>query len=337
MGIECPPRRPTTALVKRLGLAAFSVALLLGVPPSSVSAQGSPAGSSNAPRPQIRGVPTRGVPTRGISRRGVNERASPTPPGSTLVDEPEEDVLSPSPRPPTSPKAPAGRPRPQAAGNSPGAPRVQIRPRLLTLRTGQILRARSRWIDGRWSYATAEGWRKLPVDAVLSSALQSDVLDESRRRRRLSDPNDPVARRSQAQWLLDRGLVTEGLRELDELLALDGDDPDVLELLSCMDRSVLLPTAALAPGEDIAWNRLLAVGARQSPSLQELTILQLVEHGIRHRNALERSLQDQLSASDPLRRTFGALALRRLFAVRPIGASQAEQHRQLPKQSAEQP
>jgi len=316
----------------------LSWSLLLSTAPLHAQAAASPQSPQGSAGPQVRsttnpggglrGAPTYGLATYGSSARGLSSRTEVVSHRPTLAEflewigaepTPAPGVGSPPPPPPAPGAGAAPRPVPRigpgaapAGGTESPDAQYRLRARLLTLRSGAVLQATSRRLDDGWQVQIDGAWQRLAGNEVVSTVLEGDVLAELRQRLRGRDDSDPGALLADADWMLERGLVREGLRALDVLLAGDPDDPDVLELLAASSEKLLAPGAGPADGTEA----LLALGARSSPGAQELIVQQLVPYGVRHRNELERRLLDEQQSPDAARSDFGALALRRLFPAR---------------------
>jgi hypothetical protein len=304
---------------RTLGLAALCVATLLTMA-EPLQAQDIQPRSTTNPYGGLRGNSTRGLATRGASSRSISGRTTARPMAPVVAVEPTKTTGT-GPTPPAStpaPLPPGRRAQPQPAAAKPRAAASRIRPRLITLKGRKVLRGRSHLSNGLWNIQTRDGWRTVPEGDVLRTDLESDVLAGIRKRRRTTDRQDPVARLNEARWMLDLGLASEALGELDELLERADSEHGAVELLSRDDlsRFVSRPDETL---DDVrAMEHLLDFAARSTPSIQELVILELVPFGARHRNELERLLQDRHDALDSQQRVFGARALRRLFPARSV-------------------
>ncbi len=217
--------------------------------------------------------------------------------------------MTPAPMPAPAPKAAA----PRAGAAKPKASPSQIRPRIVTLKSGKVLRGRSHLSHGAWKVRTKRGWQTVAADEVQRTDLESDVLTMVRKRRRSRDRSDPTERLAEAEWMLKLGLVSEALDELDNMLADELTAPGALDVLGCANLADLLPARTPSQGELDAMQQLLEFAPSSSSSVQELAIMELVSYGARHRNQLERALLSQKVDPQPARQQFAKLALRRLF------------------------
>lgn len=205
--------------------------------------------------------------------------------------------------------APAG----DLDGDLDGGPseRQPIRKRLLTLRGGLVVRGSTRATDGRWSWKRDGEWLPLPLGAVIAVRDEDDARAELADRRRPLRKAAPAERVPLVEWMLEIGFYSEGLAELDRMLAEAPDDPAVLALLDRDDLPVRVP--AWSPADPGSVTALLDYAARSPASLQELVVRELTRLPLSERRELQPLLNAGLVRSDALRRRFSALALRRLF------------------------
>ena len=187
---------------------------------------------------------------------------------------------------------------------------AQSRRRLLHARGGGVLRVESRLRDGHWEYQRKgeEAWIALPPGVVSTARLESEALDELHSRRAALGRTTPDQLTGLAQWALDEGLYEEGLKQLDELLAADPDQPDALALLHRDDLPLRLPGAD-APGE------LLQFAMTAPPALREIAVTRMAQ--IEDQAPLRVDLLAHLSGKTIAERAMAALALRRLSASEP--------------------
>lgn len=183
--------------------------------------------------------------------------------------------------------------------------------RVLRLASGQSVRVVSRWVDGRWEYRGKGGWKALERGAVVEATSETDLLKTWNTKRAACDPKDPTQRTLLADWAAGVGLTTEALGELDALLARDPDHAGAREVLAAhwffRVPSLSPATGGLAARED----ELLRFGAAQTAAGRELVVLELSMHP--DKAALRARLLGELTSTIVVRRSFGALALRRLF------------------------
>jgi len=183
--------------------------------------------------------------------------------------------------------------------------------RVLHLASGQSIRVVSRYADGRWEYKGKGGWKALQPGSVVSVALESDLVKQWRARRAALDTRNCDDRAALAAWAARAGLMQEALTEIDAVLMLEPDNAAALELLErtwfFTVPSLQVEADALAAAED----ELLRFGASQSPAGRELAAMQLARHPDRAK--LKVRIASELRSSVVTRRSFAALAMRRVF------------------------
>ena len=219
--------------------------------------------------------------------------------------------------PVVSPPCPIASPI-QAASSAPAdAPEAR---RILHLRNGQTIRVLSRERKGLWEYHGKSGWKELAEGFVDSSALESDVLREWNTRKAATPPADLAARAKAADWALSAGLAVEGLDEMSNVLAFDPDRKEVLESLAAHADVMTVPAVDPSParrGPSTA--ELLRFGASAPAAARELAVLELKK--LPRDKELTDLLLAELRSNVVTRRSFGALALRRLVpgeGVKPL-------------------
>lgn len=203
------------------------------------------------------------------------------------------------------------------SGEDPDSPEAR---RILHLRSGQTIRVLSRQKSGVWEYHGKAGWKELAAGAVESSILESEVLRDWNAKKSQAAPSDLAARSRTADWALSAGLAAEGLEEMTAVLALDPDRREVLESLAAHADVMSVPAIDSTPArrsESAA--ALLRFGASVPGAARELAVLEL---GKLPRDAeLTTLLLAELRSQVVTRRSFGALALRRLIpgeGVKPL-------------------
>jgi hypothetical protein len=207
--------------------------------------------------------------------------------------------------------APAARPAPLSQEQL----AAQSRRRLLHARGGGVLRVESRLRDGHWEYQRKgeDAWIALPPGVVSAARLESEALDELHSRRAALGRTTPDQLTGLAQWALDEGLYEEGLKQLDELLADDPDQPDALALLHRDDLPLRLPGPD-SPGE------LLQFAMTAPPALREIAVLRMTQ--IEDQAPLRVDLLAHLSGKTIAERSMAALALRRLSTETPCNEAE---------------
>jgi len=151
--------------------------------------------------------------------------------------------------------------------------------RILTLRSGQTLRTRSKFDGDQWLVRMNGGWSGLPSGLVVESATVKALLKEAKRLERSLKLSDPDQRAELAFWLAEHGLYNEALSHLDINLR---KDPDHGPTLAIIERGLVpvrldkyVPKTAPAARADAAsWakaTRDLFDGlARLSPATREI-------------------------------------------------------------------
>lgn len=192
--------------------------------------------------------------------------------------------------------------------------------RILHLQNGQTIRVLARERNGAWEYHGKEGWKALAPGLVVSTELESDVLKEWRTRKAAASPSDLAARTKLADWGLSAGLSVEGLEEMNAVLALDPDRREALDSLATHTDVMSVPSIEVpADRRADSIQALLRFGASVPPSARELAVLELGK--LPRDESLQETLLAELRSSVVTRRSFGALALRRLLpgqAVKPL-------------------
>lgn len=183
--------------------------------------------------------------------------------------------------------------------------------RILELSNGQKIRVVSRKNGDRWEYKSRDEWKSVDAALVVRATNEADVLKEWHQRSAACDRREMHQSIELARFAFDRGLVAEGLAVADACLAIDPDHPQVRKLL---DRSDLMsvPSLRVPPTDlDAAKGALYRFGASMPPAARELAVRELA--GVGHDDALRAELARELSSNISARRSFAALALRRIF------------------------
>jgi hypothetical protein len=189
--------------------------------------------------------------------------------------------------------------------------REPIRKRLLTLQGGLVLRGTTRFELGRWSWKRDGEWTPLPLGAVVSARTEKEALAELSKRRQPLRKAAAALRVPLVEWMLQTGLYTEALGELDRMLGEAPDDPAVLALLARNDLPVRVP--AWSSGDAESMKALLDYAARSPASLQEMVVRELEPLPLAELRELQPLLTAGLTSRESQRRRFSVLALRRLF------------------------
>jgi hypothetical protein len=203
------------------------------------------------------------------------------------------------------------------ASDSADAPEAR---RILHLRNGQTIRVLSRERKGVWEYHGKSGWKELGDGFVVSCALESEVLREWTAKKAGIPPADYAARAKAADWALSAGLAAEGLEEMTNVLAFEPDRKEVLESLAAHADVMSVPAIDPSParrGPTTA--ELLRFGASMPGAARELAVLELKK--LPRDKELTDLLLGELRSNVVTRRSFGALALRRIVpgeGVKPL-------------------
>jgi hypothetical protein len=188
--------------------------------------------------------------------------------------------------------------------------------RMLHLANGQTVRVVSRWNADHWEYRNKAGWQVLAPGQVGRAVLERDVLREWTARRDQADLKQVAERVELARWALAAGLVTEGLAQIDVVLAREPDCADALALLR--PHGLVNVPALSGPETQLAAQKetLYRWAAARPISGREMAVMELGR--LARDAALEEELSRELRSPIVTRRSFGALALRRLFPGRGI-------------------
>lgn len=217
-------------------------------------------------------------------------------------------------------QSPSIAPSPAPAARAESAPQDPAEARrILRLASGQTIRVLSRWRDGAWEYKGRGGWERLDPRAVTGAALEADALRAWRDARAKSDPKDLAARCELARFAAERGLATEALGELDAVLAADPDHAAALDVVHDAWLLSVPPIDVTPEKEPAARAELVRFGSSLPPAGREVAILELAKS--KDRATLQQELARELWSPVVVRRSFAALALRRIHPgeeVRPL-------------------
>jgi len=219
-----------------------------------------------------------------------------------------------------SPAAQEARPAPPRAEQAPRADDAarEVR-RVFHLHSGQTIRVVSKQVDGQWQYRSRDQWKPLQAAAVARVELESEALADFERARAAADLKSTAHRVELARLAFDHGLVQEGLDQLEFVLRAEPDSAPALALLG--ERWLMSVPSLDVPAEQAANAQaaLLRFGAGAPLAVRELAIIEL-------RKAVEdpglrATLDKELRSTIDVRRSFAALALRRLYpgeSVKPL-------------------
>lgn len=200
--------------------------------------------------------------------------------------------------------APGVREAPQAAPVAAEAPAAAELNRILHLRGGGTVRAKSREVDGTWEIQRGQQWQRLERGAVTRVELERTVLAKARELERHIDRRNAATRVPYADWLAREGLLAESLQQLDLALEADPDQPQALALLSAYPQALAVPGADEADPLDA-----LRIAASVPRSLQELALLALAKRA--DPQQVHAALLRSLDSHSPRIRALAALGLRR--------------------------
>ncbi|MBK7874771.1 MAG: HEAT repeat domain-containing protein [Planctomycetes bacterium] len=190
---------------------------------------------------------------------------------------------------------------------------------ILELDSGQKIRVLARQTNGAWEYQSKGQWKALRAGQVTGVELEKDALAAFEAARSKANLKVPEHRLELARLALDRGLVQEGLDQLEFVLRGEPDRKEALELLA---RRWLLTVPSLDVATEAlpkAKEELLRFGAGAPVTVRELAVNELKK--LPADDALRADLEKELRSQIITRREFAALALRRLMpgeSVKPL-------------------
>ena len=192
--------------------------------------------------------------------------------------------------------------------------------RIVHLRSGQTLRAVTRFSEGRWEYRGKAGWSGLEPSFVARTELESEVLKAWKEKKAAAEPTELDVRVEVADWALSAGLVQEGLEELTAVLGFEPDHEGALASLREHTDVMNVPSISV-PADQLpaAKEKLLRFGAAMPGAAREFAVIELGK--LPHDEKLRDDLLAEYRSRVDARREFAALALRRLLpgqAVKPI-------------------
>ena len=190
---------------------------------------------------------------------------------------------------------------------------------ILELASGQKIRVLARQANGAWEYQSKGQWRLLQAAQVAGVELEKDALAAFEKARAKADLKQPEHRIELARLAFDRGLVQEGVDQLEFVLRAEPDRKEALELLArkwlMTVPSLDVSAAELAKAKE----ELLRFGAGAPATVRELAVNELKK--LPADDALRAELEKELRSTIDARRSFAALALRRLMpgaSVKPL-------------------
>jgi hypothetical protein len=181
--------------------------------------------------------------------------------------------------------------------------------RILHLAGGECLRTVARREGESWILESGKQRIELPAARVLRVEREADVLREAKRLRKQAGGLEQRVELS--RWMIQEGLASEALRELDSVLELRPHHAGVLALLRDVP-IVGVPSVEVAGAELADAQEQLLQWAAQAPiAAREVAILELAK--LEDREALHAVLLEALGTQSLRRRVFAAQALGRLF------------------------
>lgn len=205
------------------------------------------------------------------------------------------------------PARPSGGPDTPAQTASETDPHAKELRRVLTLHGGGFVRAKSRRVGEQWEYLDGSTWRTLSGERVVEVALERELLAQAKRLA-LEAGSDASRRAVYASWLCNAGLISEGVEELDQVLALEPDSPPALA--TCVELADFVRVATADARTEAGLTEWLRAGAASGPALREVALHQLGERV--DPDVLGARLARELGADSSRTRAFAALGLRRL-------------------------
>jgi hypothetical protein len=185
--------------------------------------------------------------------------------------------------------------------------------RILTLHDGRKLRAVARERAGGWEVRDGNVWLVLPEGLVQSVESEREVLARLRELSARVPAEDTNRKCALAEWMLQQGLLPEALTALDQLLGIDPEHAGARALIARSAIPVAYPRvaedASLPPRERL--DALLRFGAQARPALRELVVAKL--DSLHEPALLQEALLRETCSGVLTRRSFGLLALRRIF------------------------
>lgn len=189
--------------------------------------------------------------------------------------------------------------------------------RILHLASGQAIRVVARETESGWEYKTKDGaWKPIARGMVLRTERETDALGVFNRAKDAADLKQTEPRLELAGIAFERGLVQEGLDQLEFVLR---SEPDRSEALALLRSRWLLSVPSLdVPAEQLAraTDELLRFGASAPLAVREIAVNELAK--LPADDALCTTLEAELRSKIVTRRSFGALALRRIFPGRSV-------------------
>lgn len=192
--------------------------------------------------------------------------------------------------------------------------------RILHLASGQTIRVVARETANGWEYKSKDGaWKPIARGLVASTELESEALRAFDRAKSAADLRQNSPRVALAELAFEHGLVQEGVDQLEFVLRSEPDRAEALALLK--NRWLLTVPSVDVPSGELAraTDELLRFGAGAPLAVREIAVNELAK--LPADETLRGELEAELRSPIVTRRSFGALALRRIFpghAVKPL-------------------
>jgi hypothetical protein len=184
--------------------------------------------------------------------------------------------------------------------------RTLDRRRLLTLEEALVLRARTRFAEGRWERRDGSDW--VPVQGrVTRDRLEREVVAEARKMGAQVGKKEQAKRVALARWMVGQGLYAEATVELDRVLGKSPEDARALGLI----RDVRIPIDLPATDLISTVKALVIAGAGGTPAKREIAVRRLAE--MEGRIDLRQLVTAELAGRQQGRRAFMTLVARRLY------------------------
>ncbi|MCP3915187.1 MAG: hypothetical protein GY711_06510 [bacterium] len=183
------------------------------------------------------------------------------------------------------------------------------RKRLITLEDGRIVRARSRFHEGRWEQRVGKNWVAIG-GSVEQAQLEREVLAQARAMEKGLGKKDLSRRVAFADWLIQRGLHPEAISQIDKVLRVEPENAAALRTIRERPITLDLPDEARA-SKAAELRAVVIAGAGGSPAKREVAVMRLAEFA--PYTDLRQVVAKEMNVPQNRRRAFAALAARRLF------------------------
>ncbi|MFN0243448.1 MAG: HEAT repeat domain-containing protein [Planctomycetota bacterium] len=197
---------------------------------------------------------------------------------------------------------------------------------ILHLSSGQSIRVVARETaeaNGGWEYKSPSGWKRLEASAVRRVESETSALATWKACKSAADKAPESeradARAAAARSAIEAGLLLEGLEMLDTVLRSDPDHVGALALVA--ERPLMSTPKVDAAGGDVARaiDPVFRWASKLPPAARECAVREIAN--LPHTPTLRAALSHELVSQISGRRSFAALALRRIFPgeeIRPL-------------------